>query len=109
MLRITDLKVANILPMILRSTMRTTCVLREKDEFSFIYQWIFDRAVPICIPSTKQYWEHFNPSRLERLLHYDPHKSFVDKGDAKVMLSAVMSISIFRDDMIFGALAIGRR
>jgi hypothetical protein len=38
----------------------------------------------------------------------DSHESFVDKGDAEVMLAAVMSISIIRDDIIIGELAIGQ-
>ena len=37
----------------------------------------------------------------------DPRESFVDKGDAEVMLSAVMSISIIRDDIILRAAAVG--
>jgi hypothetical protein len=36
------------------------------------------------------------------------HRSFVDKGDAKVMLSVVELISIIRDDIIIGAPAIGQ-
>ncbi len=51
------------------------------------------------VPNSTQ---NINPSQLGTC------ESFVDKGDAKVMLSAIMSISIIRDDMIFGALAIGR-
>jgi hypothetical protein len=37
----------------------------------------------------------------------DPHGSFVDEGDVKVMLSAPTSISIIRGDIIIGAKAIG--
>jgi len=37
----------------------------------------------------------------------NPRGSFVDKGDAEVMLSAVTSISIIRYDIIVGAAAVG--
>jgi hypothetical protein len=48
------------------------------------------------------------PSRLGKWsVCKDPRESFVDKGDAKVMLSAVMSISIFCDDIIVRAAAVG--
>jgi hypothetical protein len=41
------------------------------------------------------------------LVRDDPRGSFVDKGDAKVMLSAPMSISIIRYDIIVHAAAVG--
>jgi hypothetical protein len=42
-------------------------------------------------------------------IHDNPHGSFVDNGDAKViMLSVPTSISIIHDDIIIGAAAIGR-
>jgi hypothetical protein len=48
------------------------------------------------------------PSRLGKwLVRDDPRESFVDKGDAMVMLSVVMSISIIRDDIIVRAAAVG--
>ncbi len=48
------------------------------------------------------------PSRQGKwLVRDDPRGSFVDKGDAKVMLSAVMLISIIRDDIIVRAVAVG--
>ncbi len=48
------------------------------------------------------------PSRLGKWsVRNDPRVSFVDKGDAEVMLSAVMSISIIRDDIIVRAAAVG--
>jgi hypothetical protein len=37
----------------------------------------------------------------------DPRGSFVDKGDAEVMLSAVTLISIIRYDIIVRAAAVG--
>ena len=52
--------------------------------------------------------QNIYPSRLgKRSVYNNPRESFVDKGDAKVMLSAVMSISIIRYDIIVHAVAVG--
>ncbi len=48
------------------------------------------------------------PSQLGKWSVRDnPRESFVDKGDAEVMLSAVTSISIIRYDIIVRAAAVG--
>ena len=53
--------------------------------------------------------ETFIPHRQHEkwLTRNDPHESIDDKGDDKVGLSVVMSISIIHDDIIIGAPAIG--
>jgi hypothetical protein len=51
-------------------------------------------------------WNIYLLRHRKWLVCEDPRESFVDKGDAEVMLSAVTSISIIRYDIIVHAAAV---